>query len=458
MVTLEVETLLDVRLEWVMQTLAGLEAAHAAGLVHRDIKPANLFLTDEGRIKILDFGVVDDQMANLRHDVGIHGTLVYLAPEIIGRLPPLPATDVFAVGVVLFQLLTNKLPFDGDTFPEIMEAISHAPTPQLAEFMPDAPAGLDQIIQVALAKQPADRYADAHAMSNALSALRETLNRDNELIEQRLAAGVAAMHQGDGRAAQRAFVEVLEQQPAHVEASRLLKRLEAVVPDAATPPPLPAELPPVLRDLAARVDAAPAAVIIELRPLLGVHPATTALFERAAWQLQQRQNEQRQTLEKVIAQGVAAASAGRLGDALEFFEQAAKIDPKNKVAGENLELLRARLTGKSVDGSLSYAEAARAHNRRPCTGEALLYVQGESGLNNVFASLLEVSPAGLALLSPQPLLPPLLLTLTVHALGRQFDLTARVVSHHPEPRHHRLGLQIIGVPAEWTAFVSAMSM
>jgi tetratricopeptide (TPR) repeat protein len=295
-------------------------------------------------------------------------------------------------------------------------------------------------------------------MSDALNTLRESLNRDNERIEGRLAAGVAAMHQGDGRTAQSAFVEVLEQQPGHIEAARLLKRLEAVVPDAPAPPALPADLPPVLRDLAARVDAQPAAVIIELRPLLGVHPATSALFERAAWRLQQRQNEQRQALEKVIAQGVAAASAGRLGDALQLFEQAAKLDPKHKVANENLELLRARLTGRPADGSLSYAEAARAHGRRACSGEALLYVQGSGGLDNIFASLIEVSPAGLALLSPQPLQPPLLLTLTVQAAGRQFDLTARVVSHHPEPRHHRLGLQIIGVPPEWTAFVASLSM
>jgi tetratricopeptide (TPR) repeat protein len=441
----------------VLQTLAGLGAAHGAGLVHRDVKPANLFLTDEGRVKILDFGVVDDQMANLRHDVGVHGTLVYLAPEIINRLAPSPATDIFAVGVLLFQLLTGKLPFDGDTFPEIMDAITKSPTPRLSDFMPDAHPGLDAILQIALAKPPGERYPTAQAMMEALSAVRDALNRDNEKIERTLAEGIAAMHRGDGPAATRLFVEVLEQRPQHVEAARLLKRLEALVPPAPAPPPLPADLSPALAKIADLVDRAPEAAIVELRPQLpGGLPAAMALFERAAWQLQQRQTRQREAVEQAIAQGVAAASAGRLGDALAAFEQAARLDPRHQVANENLELLRARLTGRPAGGSLSYAEAARAHDRRPCGGEVLLYMKGDDGMNNIFASLIEVSPAGLAILSPQPISPPALLTLTVHALTRQFDLSARVVSHQPEPRHHRLGLQIIGAPEGWEEFVQSL--
>src|SRR6185369_7589899 len=91
---MEVEVLLDARLEWILQTLAGLAAAHSAGFIHRAIKPANLFLTEAGRVKILDFGVVDDQMANVRNDKGVHGTLVYLAPEIVRRQPASAATDL----------------------------------------------------------------------------------------------------------------------------------------------------------------------------------------------------------------------------------------------------------------------------------------------------------------------------------------------------------------------------
>ncbi len=452
---MEVEVLLDARLEWILQTLAGLDAAHAAGFIHRDIKPANLFLTEAGRLKILDFGVVDDQMANVRNDKGVHGTLVYLAPEIVRRLPATAGTDLFAVGVVLYQLLTGKLPFDGDTFPQIMQAITDAPMPPINFAALGLPVELKPILERALAKSQADRYQTASAMAADLSALREALNRENESIEKELARGADALRRGDLPGARATIGAVLERRPGHVEAARLLKRLPPVLPPALPPPPrLPESLPAALQPLAALLEDSPGAVVDALREGLDT-PEAVALFGRAAALLERRHAEQRQAVAAEISRGITAASAGRLGDALGAFEAAAALEPGHEIAGENLSHIRARLTGKADDKPLLYAEASRVERRRPASGEALLRPADVPCAPATMARLLERSRTGLAVLSSQPMQVGRLLALTVHSGERTWSLLARVVSHSPEPRHHRLGLQLIAPPSDWGSFAGA---
>ena len=148
--------------------LSALEALHARGIVHRDLKPSNVFLTPHG-VKLLDFGLARPLAEQLKSDATLTqpGTLVgtprYMAPEQWENEPLTPASDLFAVGAILFEMLAGKPAFAGSTIIEIFRAVAMAQPPALTGG-PEVVAA-DRIIQLALAKRPADRYPDAAAMA-----------------------------------------------------------------------------------------------------------------------------------------------------------------------------------------------------------------------------------------------------------------------------------------------------
>jgi serine/threonine protein kinase len=161
------------------QVLEGLEHAHAQGVVHRDLKPDNLILADGERVKILDFGLVkllDAAAAAIGGDVltrtGItFGTPEYMSPEqALGRALD-GRSDLYAVGVILFEMLTGVLPFTGKDAPAILRGHVGTPAPRLAAIAPGAPwatVEIEALIAGAMAKKPGDRFASATAMRNAL--------------------------------------------------------------------------------------------------------------------------------------------------------------------------------------------------------------------------------------------------------------------------------------------------
>lgn len=158
--------------ELCMQTLAILEHTHEAGVVHRDLKPGNLMIADNGAIKILDFGI-----ARLNDSVGLTmagtmlGTPAYMAPEQVLGHPIDARTDLYAMGVVFFRLITAALPFKGDTpFDMAQSQVSDAPL-KPTEVRPDLPPWVDGILARALAKPPADRFQSAAEFRGALAAV-----------------------------------------------------------------------------------------------------------------------------------------------------------------------------------------------------------------------------------------------------------------------------------------------
>jgi eukaryotic-like serine/threonine-protein kinase len=168
-------TLVDV-LSWGAQLAKALSAAHAAGIVHRDIKPENIMLRDDGYVKVLDFGLArlaDNNTANLDQfgttPGALIGTIRYMAPEQVRGEKAVLASDVFALGVVLYELLTRQHPFPGSTIYEIMHAITTRQPLPPARFAPDVPPEAATLVLAMLDKQ-AQRRPAAKEIAATLSA------------------------------------------------------------------------------------------------------------------------------------------------------------------------------------------------------------------------------------------------------------------------------------------------
>ena len=150
--------------------LAALDYSHRQGVVHRDIKPANLLIESSSRLKLTDFGVarIQDGGEATRTASGMVGTLKYMAPEQVQGKRADARSDLFSVGVVLYQLLTDRRPFDGVNEYEIITAIVADDPPPPSQFNTALPRGLDRLIERALAKEAADRFPTAADFARAL--------------------------------------------------------------------------------------------------------------------------------------------------------------------------------------------------------------------------------------------------------------------------------------------------
>ena len=144
-----------------LDVLAGLEYAHARGITHRDIKPGNIRLTADGRAKIMDFGIAHLAESELTNTGFVLGTPSYMAPELLKGGDPSGATDIFSVGAVLYEMLTLKKPFDGETTHAVLyKVLSEDPEP-VHLIDPSVPRRVREIVRKAMAKIPETRYQRA---------------------------------------------------------------------------------------------------------------------------------------------------------------------------------------------------------------------------------------------------------------------------------------------------------
>lgn len=166
---------LEQSLGMVRDLLSALDYAHRQSIVHRDVKPANLLIEADGRVKLTDFGVarIQDSGEATRTQGSMVGTLKYMSPEQVQGVPIDARADLFAVGVVLYQLLTGKRPFDGDTDFAIIQQIVNLTPSAPSTFSTLLPPAVDAVVARALAKKRDERFATAQEFSQALQAASE---------------------------------------------------------------------------------------------------------------------------------------------------------------------------------------------------------------------------------------------------------------------------------------------
>ena len=190
---------INVAIEYARQILSALRFAHRHGIVHRDIKPHNVLVDGEGRVKVTDFGIARAGTSQMTETGSIVGTAQYLSPEQAKGGEVDPRSDLYSLGVVLYELLTGKTPFDGETPVEIaMKHLSTTPQPP-SKLRPDVPRELDMVVMRALAKSPDERYQSADEMEGDLERVARgarvsatTVDTATQVLRRPAAAAAAA--------------------------------------------------------------------------------------------------------------------------------------------------------------------------------------------------------------------------------------------------------------------------
>lgn len=292
---------LAAKLSIVEQVCHALGYAHQNDVIHRDVKPANVILQPDGVVKLLDFGIAQQQ----QHDRGLTktgsviGTIHYMAPERLRNSPFDGRSDIFSAGVMLYQLLTGQLPFVGEDY-AVIQKLLNEPYPPLANYVRGYPAELDGIVARALAKDPEDRYASAEEMASEISGVAEQLKKEQ-------------------------VVEMFQQAERLVNVEEFTKARE---------------------------------MLLRVAKLDGQHVGARRLMVQVQQSLAQRQRAAQ--LQQLRSQAEEARLEKRFGDAISYLEQALKLDPSSsELAGAVDSLLQKKWRHEQIDGYLRQVEDAR---------------------------------------------------------------------------------------------------
>ena len=156
----------------------GLAAAHRIGVLHRDLKPENVMVGEDGKPRLMDFGIAVETGGFVPQSETVPGTPQFLAPELLQGASPSVSTDVYAMGVLLYEMFTGRVPIDDDNTARLVRRIVREAPPSVASLRPDLPPELAAILDRAVAKDPQARFADAPALADAIVAFEgEVLDR-----------------------------------------------------------------------------------------------------------------------------------------------------------------------------------------------------------------------------------------------------------------------------------------
>jgi eukaryotic-like serine/threonine-protein kinase len=170
------------KLDVVTQLLTGLHYAHEQGIVHRDVKPANIWLLDDGTVKLLDFGIAKIAASTMTSAGSVLGSAFYMAPEQVSGREVDGRADIFAAGVVLYELLTNHRPFEGESPTVVMMKIVNEDAQPITKWVSELPPGLIAAVMKALNREPARRFPHAGDFGAELRLLRLSAERGSETV------------------------------------------------------------------------------------------------------------------------------------------------------------------------------------------------------------------------------------------------------------------------------------
>ncbi|MFY9552114.1 MAG: protein kinase [Thermoanaerobaculia bacterium] len=149
----------------------GLAAAHRIGVLHRDLKPENVMVGEDGKPRLMDFGIaVESQLYRGEQGDTVPGTPQFLAPEVLQGDMPSPRTDVYAMGVLLYEMFTGRVPFDDNDTARLVRRVISESAPRIETLRPDLPPELRDVLERAIAKDPEARFSDATALADAIAA------------------------------------------------------------------------------------------------------------------------------------------------------------------------------------------------------------------------------------------------------------------------------------------------
>jgi WD40 repeat protein/predicted Ser/Thr protein kinase len=246
------------RLDVAIDVCRGLDYAHKNGVVHRDVKPANIRILPDDTVKIVDFGIARLGDSTMTQTGMVLGTPSYLAPEVLagGRVDH--RADMWAVGVVLYEMLAGKRPFSSPTFMSLAYKIVHEPLPPITEAAPSVPTDVAEVVNRALQKGPGDRFVDLAEMAAALSACvgraapgEPTLDLGTRELRfrQHLEAARARLRGSDLEGALQAARQAQALWPSRTDVVSLLGEIEGRLEAPHAPPPAGATMVVATEDL-----------------------------------------------------------------------------------------------------------------------------------------------------------------------------------------------------------------
>jgi serine/threonine protein kinase len=213
------------KLRIILQVCSGLSYAHKRDLVHRDIKPANIVILENGTAKIVDFGIARLGGNRLTRTGHVVGSLNYMSPEqLSGNVEVDLRTDVYSTGVVLFQLLTGALPFEGGSTAATLMKIVQEPPPPLGKYLKECPPELEAITHKALAKNREERYSTADDFALDVGRLQQQYER--QLLADYLQQAAESLQRKDFTAARQQVLQVLRAVPQNTEGGDLLRLIK----------------------------------------------------------------------------------------------------------------------------------------------------------------------------------------------------------------------------------------
>jgi tetratricopeptide (TPR) repeat protein len=220
---------LQQRINYVRQVCQGLHYAHSRqpSIIHRDIKPANIVILEDGTAKIVDFGIARLGQSNDTHSGQLMGSYHYMSPEQIESAELDGRSDIFSAGVVLYQLLTRVLPFEGNGIAQTLHRIVNSPPPPLAQSLKEYPAALDEIIPRALAKNRDDRYQSAAEFSFDLMQVEGGLLRGSSTGYIERAENL--LREGDFEGAKQELIHVLDVDHQNTRANDLMREVQQAI-------------------------------------------------------------------------------------------------------------------------------------------------------------------------------------------------------------------------------------